>query len=127
MKQSVWSWIPENTKGVQSLVYIQLLCQEHSAEPRKKTENVRVTDLVAVVLPCTAELQKSVSVSGSLRAFMQAENGIWARGATGGGFPDDSASSRRRSASCNSSNGKENKNGRKALVTNNYKQLLTEK
>lgn len=69
----------------------------------------KVTYLVAVVLPCTAELQKSVSVSGSLRAFMQAEKGIWARGATGGGLPVDSASSRRRSASCSSSDGKEKK------------------
>ncbi len=51
--------------------------------------------LVAVVLVCTAELQKSVSISGSLRAAMQAVKGICAR--TVGA--DESPSSRRRSAS----------------------------
>lgn len=62
---------------------------------------------VAVVLACTAELQKSVSVSGSLRAAKQAANGIWARVTAGGGAPVDSASSRRRSASCSSSDRQE--------------------
>lgn len=55
--------------------------------------------LVAVVLVCTAELQKSVRISGSLRAAMQAVKGICAR--TVGA--DESPSSRRRSASWSSS------------------------
>ena len=58
--------------------------------------------LVAVVLACTAELQKSLRTSGSLSAAMQALKGIWAL--TGGAGPE-SASSRRRSASCSSSVG----------------------
>lgn len=60
---------------------------------------------MAVVLACAAELQKSVSVSGSLSAAMHAVNGIQARTGAGGGAPDESASSRRRSASCSSSDG----------------------
>lgn len=61
--------------------------------------------LVAVVLACTAELQKSVRVSGSLQVARHAENGMQARGTGGGGAPEDSASSRSRSASCSSSEG----------------------
>lgn len=57
--------------------------------------------LVAVVLACMAELQKSVRISGSLRAAMQAVKGICAR--TVGA--DESPSSRRRSASWSSSIG----------------------
>lgn len=55
--------------------------------------------LVAVVLACAAELQKSVRISGSLWAAMHAVKGIWAR--TVGA--EASPSSRRRSASWSSS------------------------
>lgn len=61
--------------------------------------SLAVSHLVAVVLDCTAELQKSVRISGSLRAAMQAVKGICAR--TVGA--DESPSSRRRSASWSSS------------------------
>jgi len=69
--------------------------------------------LVAVVLACTAELQKSLRTSGSLRAAMQALKGIWAR--TVGPGPE-SASSRRRSASCSSSAGRRQIGGFSWLV-----------
>ena len=56
--------------------------------------------LVAVVFACTAELQKSLRTSGSLSAAMQALKGILALTV---GVGPESASSRRRSASCSSS------------------------
>lgn len=84
---------------------------KHTEEMQRLTEMKRsiINYFVAVVLACTAELQKSVSVSGSLRAAKQAANGIWARVTAGGGAPVDSASSRRRSASCSSSDKQEEK------------------
>ena len=72
--------------------------------------------LVAVVFACTAELQKSLRTSGSLSAAMQALKGILALTV---GVGPESASSRRRSASCSSSvepgerGGKERSSGRK--------------